>query len=328
MLPFSPSIRCFLNRPPIMNCAKAIDSACNSALSIVDTTQKVAELAAGGLFTAGLGFLFQKPIELLLGVGTWTLGFSLIKKSGIIPICSARIFGASDNEIVQKVDAKCIVQAAIGSALIMYGSITTLAIITQLFKMSLVSQFRNCIEANTLWETVEKEGTFSIRYFGDLDGLKASWNWEERLIRIRPDLGMHEKIAGLLFELGNASQSQKIVEICQLAQAGGLGVAEFVRKMLQVEFNSKLISHDIAKKCTSNKEWSSEVLPYAILSDLDVSSFDTFFHQYLTQERFTQHRHYIIDMWSSSHKNAFCNKNPLSSLCNELTVAEYDKMLL
>lgn len=196
---------------------------------------------------------------------------------------------------VFKIVAKGTLLAA--SAYLLYSYGPSIQFIGKIFNLHLEGQFRSCIEADALWQKVSEMGSFMIRYFDDQYGLKASWSWQERIVRISPTLdNMNMKIAALLFELGNASQSATIQKIEELGKA--LSSFEFMRKLLQVEYNSKLLATNIAETCVKSGIWSPDVLENIKIPGVDFSTFENFFHDYLNLERFATHRQSILDWWS------------------------------
>ena len=269
MLPFSSSIRSFLNNATVTAVANRIDSACDLVRPSPATTQKLTRIAGGLLFV--------------------------------------------------------------------YGAYTAIPLISQIFKLAienltytkaieaLVKQFQNCSVANALWQTVEKEGQFSIEFFGNL---KAIWYREVRLIRIQPQMDIHEKIAGLLFELCNAIQSREILAVDTIAATGTLGLSEFVKKIIHIEYHSILLSSQIAPKCVEDNAWSPGIIPYVAKPDKLLSSYAEFFPQYVLNNNVTWHRQHVANMWLSRFRTSFCEKSPFSLECEVAPAEHYDSILL
>lgn len=265
-------------------------------------------------------------------------GGSLLYKAGLIDLIKNQLFKAEENDKPQKPLKP--LQCLIGMSLLMYGIYSLAQGIFPLLQYNLsndptvvhpfhqvptgderavaervIAKVQKCPAALELWNQVVEKGRISVR-ITDIEKRLPSANWEPftRTISLSSTDSFEDQVTHSIFELCNAKQNGAFMQLGLESSSGKYNVWEYVRKVVQIEWQSVQCHQDIATRCIADKTMNATAAIYDEFTK-KARSFSEFWHIYSRSREHAKHKSHIWSFWVENFRGAYCRTHRDAVIC-------------
>lgn len=185
---------------------------------------------------------------------------------------------------------------------------------------TVISKLQSCPSAKKLWDNINAQGSMTV-LLGDPQNVPsyAFWDSVTRTIVINRELQPNDqKLLWLLFESCNANHDGPVQAILKDGYAGDLSSSEFLKRSIEVEYQSAKLHHEIVTSCTKSHGWDSRIDNYKSFftgKNAPWRTFEKMWESYMSDPNREHHRATYQRAWEKQIKDSFCAKNPAHTDC-------------